>query len=94
MTLGITAVHNITARFSGDQRFLCKAGTLSQPSPYKPAFTCSLASAIFRCLFFAFRSTFTSYLNKMKLSFADYWSACIEGPAGLAKQPLAWQPAS
>ena len=25
----------------------------------------------------------------MKLLFAEYWSACIEGPAGSAKQPVA-----
>ena len=39
ITTTATAVHNITVRFSGDQRVYAKRETLSQPSPYKPAFT-------------------------------------------------------
>ena len=37
ITTTATAVHNITVRFSGDQRVLCKAGN---PVPAKPLQTC------------------------------------------------------
>ena len=37
ITSSATAVHNITVRFSGDQRILCKSG---KPVPSKPLQTC------------------------------------------------------
>ena len=53
ITITATAVHNITVRFSGDQRVLCKAGN---PVPFKPLQTClHYVHAIFRCLFFEFQ---------------------------------------